>query len=200
MRVYVETNFVLELALKQTERDACERLIELAREGSVVLVIPAFSIFEAYYALSAKKMGIRRVTDPMGTELRRQLVRTEDFIEIDRLSADLVGALTASLERAESRLEQLKATLFRVADILALGPAQLDQGALANTDLGFADATVYRTIESDPRLGTADSCFVTRNRKDFAEFKEPLAARRCKLLFRFQDAVDYVGARLSRTR
>jgi hypothetical protein len=41
MNVYVESNFVLEHALEQEQSESCQRLVSLATEGSIHLVIPA---------------------------------------------------------------------------------------------------------------------------------------------------------------
>lgn len=196
MRIYVETNFVLELALEQTEHAACRRILELADQKTVELALPVFSIYEAHRALLGKKIGIRRVANALSTELEGQLNRTEDFLSLDRSTAELVGALTKSLERAESRLTELSAQLLRAADILMLGALQLQlEKRSTQPDLEFADAMVYASIESDPKLGQGPSCFVTTNSKDFKELKNALASRDCKLLFRFQHALDYVEKR-----
>jgi hypothetical protein len=42
MNIYVETNFVLELALEQEECDTCAEIIRLASAGQLRLVVPAF--------------------------------------------------------------------------------------------------------------------------------------------------------------
>ncbi len=43
MRVYVETNFVLELALQQEQHAACEAILQLAEARQIALVLPAYS-------------------------------------------------------------------------------------------------------------------------------------------------------------
>ena len=189
MRLYVETNFVLELALEQTEHAACQRILELAEQRAVELALPAFSIYEAYRALSGKQLGIRRITQALDAEVNLQLHRTEEFAELNRGVTDLVGTLAKSLERAESRLTSLDSRLLDVAEILPLGPSQL---RTRSSSLGFADAMVYASIQGDPRSGSVPSCFVTTNKTDFKELTNAMSSRTCKLLFRFQDAVQYV--------
>ncbi len=51
MIVYVESNFVLELAFLQEEHESCDELITLAESHSIKLVVPAFSIVEPYDVL-----------------------------------------------------------------------------------------------------------------------------------------------------
>ena len=40
MNIYVETNFVLELALEQEQRGSCEQILSLCEEGKAQLIIP----------------------------------------------------------------------------------------------------------------------------------------------------------------
>jgi hypothetical protein len=46
MTAYVESNFVLELPLQQEECEDCSAIVELASQGRLVLVVPAFSLAE----------------------------------------------------------------------------------------------------------------------------------------------------------
>lgn len=48
MNVYVESNFVLQLALLQEFHASCEAIVNLCEAGCARLVIPAFSLIEPY--------------------------------------------------------------------------------------------------------------------------------------------------------
>ncbi len=48
MVVYAETNFILEMGYRQSESEFCERIVELAENGRIMLTIPSFSIGESY--------------------------------------------------------------------------------------------------------------------------------------------------------
>ena len=48
MIVYLESNFVLELAFLQAEHEECSAILRLAETGEIRLVLPAFSIGEPY--------------------------------------------------------------------------------------------------------------------------------------------------------
>ena len=48
MIVYVESNFVLELALLQGEHQSCDSIVSLAESLTIDLAIPAFSLAEPY--------------------------------------------------------------------------------------------------------------------------------------------------------
>ena len=51
MRVYVESNFVLELVLEQEQHLACREIVRLAEAGIIELVVPAFGLLEPYMTL-----------------------------------------------------------------------------------------------------------------------------------------------------
>lgn len=51
MIVYVETNFVLELALGQEQSDSCREILRLAQSENLSLAVPAYSLMEPYETL-----------------------------------------------------------------------------------------------------------------------------------------------------
>ncbi len=51
MDVYVESNFVLELALLQEQYKSCQELLDLAESKKIRLIVPAFSLAEPYETL-----------------------------------------------------------------------------------------------------------------------------------------------------
>jgi hypothetical protein len=55
MIVLAESNFVLELALQQEERDEVERLVAMAEARRIELVVPACALFEPYETLIRRK-------------------------------------------------------------------------------------------------------------------------------------------------
>jgi hypothetical protein len=72
--VYVETNFVLELALLQQEHEECETLLDLAKEHSYMeLALPAFSIGEAYEAWGRKLRQRNKLQDDLKREIDNSL-------------------------------------------------------------------------------------------------------------------------------
>jgi len=87
MIIYVESNFVLELAYLQEEHESCEEILNLAQEGKIGLVLPAYSILvpsigflksqpsfllnwnSSGVLLNSKKHGICRFRIPLCTVL-----------------------------------------------------------------------------------------------------------------------------------
>jgi hypothetical protein len=57
--VYVETNFVLAVALRQEDYADCNRIVELSKRKSISLVVPAFSLAEPFGALKRDHVSVR---------------------------------------------------------------------------------------------------------------------------------------------
>jgi hypothetical protein len=56
MRVYAESNFVLELVLEHEQHQACEELVSLAAVDSLELVLPAFALLEPYQTIVRRRI------------------------------------------------------------------------------------------------------------------------------------------------
>lgn len=69
MDVYVETNFVLELALVQEQQQSCQQLLNLAEVGTINLVLPAFSLTEPYETLIRREKNPRNLSQDLHREL-----------------------------------------------------------------------------------------------------------------------------------
>ena len=68
MIVYVESNFVLELAFLREEHENCLELLSLSESGDICLMLPAFSIgepYEAWVRRSKQRLGLHEqlITD-----------------------------------------------------------------------------------------------------------------------------------------
>jgi len=69
---YVETNFLLELALLQPEHEECETLLDLAKEHpGVELALPAFCIGEAYEAWGRKLRQRSKLQNDLTREINQ---------------------------------------------------------------------------------------------------------------------------------
>jgi hypothetical protein len=81
MIVTVESNFVLEIALRQDEVAECERLIALAQAGSIRLAIPACSLFEPFETMVRRRKQREAIFQKLRDELR-ELARTEAYAHL----------------------------------------------------------------------------------------------------------------------
>jgi hypothetical protein len=79
--VYVETNFVLELAFLQEEHEQCRSLLSIAREREgAELALPVFCVGEAYEAFVRKRRERLELADRLRGELT-QIVRSKPYAD-----------------------------------------------------------------------------------------------------------------------
>src|SRR5438552_5965832 len=119
MNVYVESNFVLEHALEQEECDSCAAIIQLAFDGRLRLVIPAFSLAEPHQAISGKAKARSR----LGDDLRRhlgELGRSRPHREIPATFDALAAALIASAQFKREGVRRAISDLLRTAEVIPL--------------------------------------------------------------------------------
>jgi hypothetical protein len=202
MRLYVETNFVLELAFLREQHQACAELLAHAEARRIELHIPAFSVAETYDA------WIRRAKQrsELGSRLKSEVVELSRSVPY-RGSAkefhELSNLLTRSSEEEQERVDAALAQVLQVARLIPIEPRTLRLvREFQNQDFKLSpqDLIVYASVIShleDAGTGEALHGFVTRNTGDFAEpeVRRSLDLRGCRL---FTSFVDTLGALLGR--
>ena len=201
MNVYVETNFVLELAFVQEQHESCAKILSLCQTGRARLVLPAFCIAESYESLIRRAINRKQIANNLAAELR-ELSRSEPYVgEVDALHS-VTGFLARSLQDEDHRLIKVLEQLLVVADVIPLEAGiVLDATRYREKfKLEPQDSIVYSSVLH--HLGSTDrveSCFVNRNSRDFddPDIVAALMDQGCKLLFRFDDGYGYIQHRLA---
>lgn len=196
MNIYVESNFVLELALLQEQHASCEEILCLSEAGRVQLIIPAYSIAEPYETLKRRHNQRKQMKAELDIQLK-QLARTITYTQ--RLSGfqDLTILLIDSAEEEAKRLEELITRLLKAAEIIPLDALILKTKTQYQKihDLSPQDAIVYATVLSHlKRQDRSPSCFLNRNSKDFddPDLVKELNAYNCKLLPHFDTGYQFI--------
>jgi predicted nucleic acid-binding protein len=201
VNVYVESNFVLELALLQEQQASCEEILRLSEAGKIHLVIPAYAIAEPYETLVRRHRQRKRMKAELDVELR-QLARTTTYAQ--RLSGfqNLTALLIDSADEEAKRLEEVRERLLKAGEVIPLEAPTLTVATQYQRVHGLSpqDAIVYAAVLSHLKQhGTAQSCFLNRNSKDFddPDLVEELNAYNCKLLAQFNTGYQFIRSRLS---
>lgn len=116
MIVLAESNFVLELALRQEQFDHAERILRLAEEGRVRLVLPAYSLVEPYQTLIRRRSERKDLRRKLQSEIKL-LGRSRLHGQIVATSESVAQTLDAGTEIERESLEQLLSRLMRVCDV-----------------------------------------------------------------------------------
>jgi predicted nucleic acid-binding protein len=201
LRVYAESNFVLELVLEQEELAACETIVEHARHARIVLAVPAFALAEPFTTLVRRKRERHRLNEDVRGQLV-QIGRSKSRSVDPKIVEDMVSeALVRSMQRAEERFREVRTMLVEVATVLPLEAATFARADDVAHDFGLElpDALVLASVLLDPEFGATPSCFLNRNTKDFEDpsIVELLKAGSCQLLGHFHDGLAYLEPRIT---
>lgn len=196
MRIYAETNFVLELALQQGELSFCEELLGLANRQEISLVLPAFSVFEPRYKIDGNGR-IRRELIQRVEQQAHELGRTRGYEEKSREISATIQVFAALQDQEEANFS---ATLNQLVTVCRFIPMTADivSVAMQESRLSFPDALVFASVIGDLHAEKSDeSCFVTKNSKDFGQpdIVGELEALGCKTLHRFEYALGFAQKR-----
>lgn len=198
MTGFVESNFVLAVALGQEDAGPATTILELAERGRLDLAFPALAVVEPFSTVTQRGRGRRRVRTALDDQIR-ELDRSAPHRDLVSVLRPIPEAL-AGVERLETEL--LQATVRRLLAIgrsIALDATVFDQ-ALRHQDLNALspqDAIVYASVVSDlaRRSPARETCFVSKNWRDFGnpEIVAELRSRRCAYAGGFRAALDTVG-------
>jgi predicted nucleic acid-binding protein len=151
MIVYTESNFVLQIALRQEEAEAAESILQYAEKGDVTLSIPEFALSEPFSTVSYRTVEWKRIADSLTRQLLTQLSRSQprhtEAVSIQQLLESL-----AKMEQEDNNL--LHSTVQRILKIGEILPLNTNvfQTALdyiARYGLRAQDAIIYASIITD---------------------------------------------------
>jgi len=197
MNIYVESNFVLELAFSQAQSQSCENILALCESNQACLLLPAFCVVEPYDTL------VRRAKD------RKELIRKLD-IEFNQLSRtpvyttqlvplqDVSRLLTQSSIDEEQSLYKTLDRILKVCETIPVVPEILSSAAIFREkplELSVQDSIVYASvIHHLNTYNTNQKCFLNRNSRDFnqPDIQITLNSHNCKLIFNFEKGYNYI--------
>lgn len=196
MIVYIETNFICELAFLQEEHTECRSLLDLAkRSANLELALPAFCIGEAYEASERKRRHRTQLYNSLVKEIG-QIGRSTPYRALSEELRELTTLLVRSGEEQKRNLDNVLDEVLGAARILPMD-RELFRKAVEvqrTRSLGPQDSIVYASVMTDLEKTSADKgCFITKNPKDFSnpDIEEDLAGYNCKLLTTFAAGLGY---------
>lgn len=202
MIIYVESNFVLELALLQHEHAACSAIVDLCQSGKARLVVPAYCLVEPFETITRRHKARRALTEQLESELK-QLLRTEPYRQRETSSREILALLAGSADEEMLRLQAVVRDVLSLAEVIPLTP-EIVETALHyqfREVLGPQDAVVYTSVFTHLSVQpSGPSCFVNRNRKDFDQPKlaGELESRGCKMLYNFEVGIGYLTSQFEK--
>ena len=196
MIIYVESNFVLELALLQEQHISCENILDICEVGNAKLVVPAFSIAEPYEVLIRQHKRRSHLTNELKTEFT-QISRSQPYQTQITSLQEITTLLLNSLEEEQQRLYQTRDKIINLAEIIPLTAEVLMAASNFENTLNLSpqDAVVYASVMQHLKTSNSgNKCFLNRNSKDFdqPDIVDELEKYGCKMLSRFDDGYNYI--------
>ncbi|MCH8886501.1 MAG: hypothetical protein IIC13_07930 [SAR324 cluster bacterium] len=197
MNVYVESNFVLEIALHQEQVQSAEKILTLAKQGECQIFIPAFSLAEPFWTITQR--GKERI-ESLNILIREQrnFSRSVKHKELAKLAGRIIEEIENIAFEEEGDLEDLVWDLIGQVNVLELGIPVLTgaRDILLQLDLGMQDAIVLASIleHLENLQNRSESVFISRDRRDFGN---PLIIQRlknldCTYISNFKDGLGFI--------
>ena len=127
IRVYAETPFVLQLALRQEHFEPCKQLLDLASSGTIVLALPLVALIEPLNTMRLRASKRNELQNSWSVEAR-QLSRTDEPAYRDAASA-LQLALLKTLEMANDERKNLNHVIAQIGSCATILPTTVDRFA-----------------------------------------------------------------------
>ena len=196
MNVYVETNFILEVALLQEQHASCLHIIDLCEAERIRLIVPAYCLVEPFETLIRHQKRRRKMKQDFDTELS-QIARTATYVERLGEFRSLTDILINIAQEETTNLDKTLSRLINCADLIPLDSAVIHHSAQSQETHGLSpqDAIVYSSVVQQlDRLHPHQSCFLNRNTRDFDDenIVEELQQYDCTLLPRFDTGHDFI--------
>lgn len=148
MIVVVESNFVLELAFRQGEIAAVERIIELASKAEIELAIPACALFEPFETLVRRERKRNETLDNFRTQMR-ELGRSAHFPDLNQTSEGFARVLAKSVETEADALDDAILHILDCAEIIPLSEQILRDSFRARVQFSLQpqDSVVFASVD-----------------------------------------------------
>ncbi len=204
MTVYVESNFVLEIALGQKQSEAAEPILVHAERGGVELVIPSCALLEPFSTVRRQGDRRRELRNRLNEEIRsleRSSPHASDTVKLKPM-ADLFAEIE---DREKKRLDETVQRVIEVATIIEINAMLYGEALALSVEFDFKkmpDAIVGAAVLNDlaePR-GSDPHYFATRDAEDFGEDKlrERFEALGCSVVHSFDQCAQRLGIQRSR--
>jgi predicted nucleic acid-binding protein len=200
--VYVESNFLLELAFLQEGHESCQAILDLAKAGQIRLVLPSFCLGEPYEAFHRRDKRRREVSEKLSSEIR-EMSRSQPYKSFNDETKDFVGSIVKSIEDERNRLNDLFEHELDNFELIQMDADLIKLSVGYQRSIGSPqDAIVFASVTEHLKRLQIDEpkCFITKNSKDFKDpdIEDQLVNFNCKLLFTFEAGLGYMKSKISK--
>ncbi len=204
MIVYIEFNWLLEIALEQEQSSAARSIISLAESHQIELAYPSFALSEP----SENMMRARRERNVTQKSLEKILIDLERSESHKQIALDLKPAVSTLKSVYASQMGLLCATveqLLNAGRCINMDTSNFRE-ALAyqrNVELSLQDSIIYSAVIADLKNQPIEEgkCFLSRDHKAFGrhgdyKIKTELGKYNCRYIGSFAQGLDFIHSSL----
>ena len=195
MIVYVETNFVLEIAREQEQVESANQILILAEQGKIELAFPGFTISEPFSTIIRQRKDRKELLRSLQDTLV-QLRRSETHRNTTDALEPVLDLLNSAIERDLDLLHSTIERMLRTGRSLETDIANFRQAVdyQKRLDLSPQDSIVYAAVISDitRRPIEEDKRFLSRDNEAFATnlaIRRDLRKYNCRYIGSFVDGL-----------
>lgn len=158
------------------------------RAGSIELVLPALSLFEAYGTIHRRDAERRDLLRRIESELMQ--VGRSRFLKEE--SAKVREVLATASNWNSAQFQSVRTRILEICRLIPVNAATQDAACRLESehDLSVPDALVFASVLRDLNASPANALFVATNFKDFnvPSVTSALASAQCELITKFSAA------------
>lgn len=201
MIVYVESNFVLEIAYEQEEARYAKEILTLASNGVIKLAFSSFILSEPFESVlrrqSERNVALNSLEKTL-RELQRSEPHKEIMLDIDPVINTIKGATAREFDLLYLAFEDLLAHgSCIVVDATMIRECRRYQ---LNFGLSEKDSIIYSSIIADLKAKTTEEnkCFLSRDSEAFnnSSVKSELSLYKCRYIKTFRDGLQFIKSKI----
>jgi len=198
---YVESNFILEIALQEAEGIEAEAILRLAEAGDIELKMPDVSLREPFSTITRRRNERQVLAGSLHQEVRR-FARSTLRESIETAIQPAIASLLAVFDQQLALLDGTLTRMLRLGPLVSTDAAVYEESVRYRQAHGLRseDALIYAAVMKDLRArAQSDTCvFLNRNAKDFAspDIAVELQSHNCRFISRFPDGLRFLRSAL----
>jgi len=202
--VYIESNFVLEMALEQEQSSAVRSIIFLAESNQIGLAYPSFALSEPFESI----MRARRERNITQKSLEKTLSDLERSESHKQIALDLKPAINLLKVVYIRQIDLLWATLDQLLNVgrcISIDTSNFREALTYRRSLELSpqDSIIYSAVAMDLKNQPIEEpkCFLSRDRKAFGReadhrVKGELEKYNCRYIGSFTQGLDFIRGSL----
>jgi predicted nucleic acid-binding protein len=202
--VYIESNFVLEIALEQEQSSAARSILSLAENHQIELAYPSFVLsepFESVMRASRERNTLQKSLVNVLNNLKRSEPHKHIMLNTEPTMTALKNAHLRQIELLHDTFSQL----MNVGRCIHLDGSNFREALSYQYSLNLSpqDSIIYVAIVADLKKQPAQDakCFLSRDRKAFGDASDPsikieLGKYNCRYIASFTQGLDFLYSSL----